>query len=54
MKLFFFKNRNIKELLLQVENVIKNYKIEKKRVSDIEIKEYFNEILEVYKKIGEN
>ena len=53
-EIILIKNRNIKELLLQVENVIKNYKIEKKRVSDIEIKEYFNEILEVYKKIGEN
>lgn len=44
-----FKNRNIKELLFQVENIIKNYKIERKKLNNIEIKEYFEEILKIYK-----
>lgn len=47
-EIILFKNRNIKELLLQVENVIKNYKIEKKRLDNIEVGEYFDEMLELY------
>lgn len=50
-EVILFKNRDVKDLLLQVKNVIKSYKFEKEKLNNLEIKEYFNEILEVYNEL---
>lgn len=50
-EVILFRNRDIEDLLLQVENTIKTYEVKKEKLNNIEIREYFEEILEIYRKI---
>ena len=48
-----FKTRNINDLVNKTEYIIKNYQNEVKKLKKIKVKEYYEEVLEVYKKVYE-
>lgn len=48
-----FKTRDIKDLLEKTKLVLDNYDEEKNKVEKLEVKEYYEEVLEVYKKVYE-
>lgn len=47
-----FKNRNVNELFNKTKYVLENYDIEKEKLDKIIIKENYNEILEIYRKLS--
>lgn len=46
-----FKSRNIEDLLEKTKFVLNNYEREKNKLEKIKIKEYYEDVLEVYKKV---
>ena len=48
-----FKTRDIKNLLKKTKLVLDNYNEEKNKLEKIKVKEYYEEVLEVYKKVYE-
>lgn len=46
-----FKTRDIKDLLKKTKFVLDNYEEEKNKLEKIEVKEYYENVLEVYKKV---
>lgn len=49
----YFKSRDIKDLLEKTKSVLNNYDEEKNKLGKIEVKEYYEDVLEVYKKVYE-
>lgn len=47
----YFKSRDIKDLLEKTKLVLNNYDEEKNKLEKIEVKEYYKDVLEVYKKV---
>lgn len=49
----YFKSRNITDLLEKTKFVLNNYDREKTKLEKIKIKEYYEDVLEIYKKVYE-
>lgn len=49
----YFKSRDIKDLLEKTKLVLNNYNEEKNKLKEIEVKEYYKDVLEIYKKVYE-
>ena len=49
----YFKSRDIKDLLEKTKLVLNNYNEEKNKLKKIEVKEYYKDVLEIYKKVYE-
>ena len=47
----YFKSRDIKDLLEKTKLVLNNYNKEKNKLEKIEVKEYYEDVLEIYKKV---
>ena len=47
----YFKSRDTKDLFEKTKFVLDNYDEEKNKLGKIEVKEYYEEVLEVYKKV---
>lgn len=51
-EVILFKNRNIDDLILKIEKIIGNYNFEENKLNNVKLKEYFDEILNIYTKIN--
>lgn len=49
----YFKSRDIKDLLEKTKLVLNNYDEEKNKLKNIVVKEYYEDVLEIYKKVYE-